>query len=157
VCRFVPYVKRLHESHHSNGFLPHIDLERGPGGIPRRLVPSDPARCAGPSVTRLLRPCILRLTVEQKQKDNFKIQYATLEDPFPAGLPAPQWEKYGPLAMWGFADANDLGTTEAQNANIRAGEKCPIGDSGEGEHRTTGGVRDVGTEDRDAPNLFRDA
>ena len=72
-----------------------------------------------------------------------------MEDPFPAGLPAPQWEKYGPLAMWGFADANDLGTTEAQNANIRAGEKGPIGDSGEGQHRTTGGVRDVGTEGRD--------
>src|ERR1019366_9216233 len=30
-CRVVPYVRRLHENHRSNGFLPHIDLERGPG------------------------------------------------------------------------------------------------------------------------------
>ena len=39
-------------------------------------------------------------------KDNFQTQYATLENPFPDGLPAPQGEKYGPLAMWGFANAN---------------------------------------------------
>ncbi|HYA25890.1 MAG TPA: TonB-dependent receptor [Terriglobales bacterium] len=45
-------------------------------------------------------------------------QYATLEDPFPAGLPAPQGEKYGPLAEWGFPNANDLGTTAAINADI---------------------------------------
>ncbi len=51
-------------------------------------------------------------------KDNFQTQYATLENPFPDGLPAPQGEKYGPLAMWGFANANDLGTTTARNAEI---------------------------------------
>jgi len=45
-------------------------------------------------------------------------QYATLENPFPAGLPAPQGTKYGPLAMWGFGNGNDLGTTEARNAEI---------------------------------------
>ena len=45
-------------------------------------------------------------------------QYATLENPFPAGLPAPQGEKYGPLAEWGFANQNDLGTTQARNAEI---------------------------------------
>lgn len=45
-------------------------------------------------------------------------QYATLEDPFPAGLPAPQGEKYGKLAEWGFINQNDLGTTAAQNADI---------------------------------------
>src|SRR5579872_3706083 len=50
--------------------------------------------------------------------DNFQTQYATLENPFPAGLPAPQGTKYGPLAMWGFDNANDLGTTEARNAEI---------------------------------------
>jgi len=32
-------------------------------------------------------------------KDNFQTQYATLENPFPTGLPAPQGTKYGPLAM----------------------------------------------------------
>jgi Carboxypeptidase regulatory-like domain/TonB dependent receptor len=45
-------------------------------------------------------------------------QYATLENPFPAGLPAPQGEKYGKLAEWGFVNQNDLGTTQAQNADI---------------------------------------
>ena len=51
-------------------------------------------------------------------KDNFQTQYASLENPFPAGLPAPQGTKYGKLAEWGFANVNDLGTTEAQNADI---------------------------------------
>jgi hypothetical protein len=51
-------------------------------------------------------------------QDNFETQYATFENPFPAGLPAPQGRKYGPLADWGFANQNDLGTTEAQNADI---------------------------------------
>jgi hypothetical protein len=51
-------------------------------------------------------------------KDNFQTQYATLENPFPAGLPVPQGTKYGQLAMWGFANGNDLGSTEARNAEI---------------------------------------
>lgn len=51
-------------------------------------------------------------------QDNFQTQYATLENPFPAGLPAPQGKKYGGLAEWGFANQNDLGTTQAQNADI---------------------------------------
>lgn len=51
-------------------------------------------------------------------KDNFQTQYATLENPFPAGLPAPQGTKYGKLAEWGFANGNDLGTSQAQNADI---------------------------------------
>ncbi|HZQ21797.1 MAG TPA: TonB-dependent receptor [Terriglobales bacterium] len=51
-------------------------------------------------------------------KDNFQTQYATLENPFPAGLPAPQGTKYGALAEWGFANQNDLGTSEARNAEI---------------------------------------
>jgi len=45
-------------------------------------------------------------------------QYATFENPFPAGLPEPQGTKYGALAEWGFANQNDLGTTEARNADI---------------------------------------
>jgi outer membrane receptor protein involved in Fe transport len=43
---------------------------------------------------------------------------ATFANPFPNGLPAPQAKKYGPLADWGFANQNDLGTTQAQNADI---------------------------------------
>ncbi len=49
-------------------------------------------------------------------QDNFGTQYATLENPFPAGLPAPQGKKYGALANWGFSNQNDLGTTQARNA-----------------------------------------
>jgi hypothetical protein len=45
-------------------------------------------------------------------------QYATMENPFPTGLPAPEGQKYGPLAEWGFGNANDLGTTAALNADI---------------------------------------
>jgi hypothetical protein len=51
-------------------------------------------------------------------QDNFQTQHATFENPFPEGLPVPQGTKYGPLANWGFANANDLGTTPATNANI---------------------------------------
>jgi len=51
-------------------------------------------------------------------KNNFQTQYATFANPFPAGLPEPQGETYGPLAQWGFSNQNDLGTTEARNAEI---------------------------------------
>jgi hypothetical protein len=51
-------------------------------------------------------------------KDNFQTQYATFQNPFPAGLPAPEGTQYGPLAMWGYGNGNDLGTTSAQNADI---------------------------------------
>jgi hypothetical protein len=51
-------------------------------------------------------------------KDGTQTKYASLANPFPAGLPAPQGTRYGPEAMWGFANQNDLGTTEAQNADI---------------------------------------
>lgn len=50
--------------------------------------------------------------------DNFNTRAATLSNPFPSGLTGPQNETYGKLAEWGFADSNDLGTTEAQNADI---------------------------------------
>jgi Carboxypeptidase regulatory-like domain/TonB dependent receptor len=51
-------------------------------------------------------------------QDNFQTQYATFENPFPKGLPTPQGKKYGPLADWGFANGNDLGTSPATNADI---------------------------------------
>jgi hypothetical protein len=51
-------------------------------------------------------------------QDNFQTQFATFANPFPNGLPAPQGAKYGPLADWGFANQNDLGTTEARNGEI---------------------------------------
>ena len=51
-------------------------------------------------------------------KDNYQTQYATLSNPFPAGLPAPQGNKYGPLAMWGFANNGDLSYELNKNAEI---------------------------------------
>jgi Carboxypeptidase regulatory-like domain/TonB dependent receptor-like, beta-barrel len=51
-------------------------------------------------------------------KDNFQTLYATLENPFPAGLPAPEGTQYGALSMWGYPNQNDLGTSQAQNADI---------------------------------------
>jgi hypothetical protein len=50
--------------------------------------------------------------------NNFQTLSATFANPFPNGLPLPQPTKYGPLADWGFANQNDLGTTEARNAEI---------------------------------------
>lgn len=50
--------------------------------------------------------------------DNFNTRAATLANPFPSGLTGPQNETYGKLAEWGYANANDLGTTAAQNADI---------------------------------------
>jgi len=41
-------------------------------------------------------------------KDFYQTQYATLENPFPAGLPPPQGAAYGKLAQWGFSNSNDL-------------------------------------------------
>src|SRR5450759_2906438 len=35
-------------------------------------------------------------------KDNYQHQYASLSDPFPAGLAPPQGTQYGKLAQWGF-------------------------------------------------------
>lgn len=50
--------------------------------------------------------------------DNFNTQSATLANPFPSGLTGPQGKQYGALAEWGYGNANDLGTTTAQNADI---------------------------------------
>src|SRR6185437_11677367 len=50
--------------------------------------------------------------------DNFNTRAATLADPFHGGVTGPQGETYGKLAEWGYANGNDLGTTEAQNADV---------------------------------------
>jgi hypothetical protein len=54
--------------------------------------------------------------------DNFNTRAATLANPFPnsngQGPTPPQDENYGKLAEWGFANGNDLGTSEAQNADL---------------------------------------
>lgn len=51
-------------------------------------------------------------------KDNFESQFATLADPFPSGLPQPQGEKYGDLALWGFPNNNSLDQATVRNAEI---------------------------------------
>jgi hypothetical protein len=50
--------------------------------------------------------------------DGFQTRNATLEDPFPNGLPQPQGATHGPNPNWGFSNGNNLGKGEARNANI---------------------------------------
>jgi hypothetical protein len=50
--------------------------------------------------------------------DNFASQYATLENPFPTGFTGPQGTQYGPFAVWGYANNNDLGTTAARDSDL---------------------------------------
>jgi hypothetical protein len=50
--------------------------------------------------------------------NGYQTQYATLADPFPTGLPAPQGRKYGPLALWGFSNPSDLSYEHDRNAEI---------------------------------------
>jgi hypothetical protein len=50
--------------------------------------------------------------------DGYETQYATLANPFPTGLPGPQGTKYGPLALWGFANPSDLSYERDRNAEI---------------------------------------
>lgn len=42
----------------------------------------------------------------------------SLSNPFPDGLPVPQGQKYGALAMWGYDNSNNVGQEEARNADI---------------------------------------
>jgi hypothetical protein len=42
----------------------------------------------------------------------------SLSNPFPDGLPAPQGQLYGKLAMWGFDNSNNVGLEEARNADV---------------------------------------
>lgn len=51
-------------------------------------------------------------------KDGGITRSATLENPFPGGIPPAQGQKYGPLALWGLQDNNNLGTQTAKNAKI---------------------------------------
>lgn len=51
-------------------------------------------------------------------KDGGITRYATMENPFPGGIPPAQGQKYGALAMWGLSDDNNLGTQAAKDADI---------------------------------------
>ena len=63
-------------------------------------------------------PAYFKNAVSYFTKDNYLTQYATLENPFPNGVPLPQGNKYGPLAMWGFANGGDLSYELNKNAEI---------------------------------------
>lgn len=51
-------------------------------------------------------------------KDNYVTRYATLENPFPAGIQDPQGTKYGKLAEWGLSNGNNLDLEKARNAEV---------------------------------------
>ena len=51
-------------------------------------------------------------------KDNYQTQYASLSNPFPTGLTAPQGTTYGKLAQWGFSNSSDLDSGIARNAEV---------------------------------------
>jgi hypothetical protein len=63
-------------------------------------------------------PAYFKNAVSYFTKDNYLTQYATLENPFPTGLPTPQGNKYGKLAMWGFDNSGDLSYELNKNAEI---------------------------------------
>ena len=50
--------------------------------------------------------------------DNYQTQFATLDNPFPLGIPAPQGTTYGKLAEWGFGNGSDLSYQTDRNAEI---------------------------------------
>jgi hypothetical protein len=50
--------------------------------------------------------------------DFYQTQYATLANPYPAGVPPPQGTKYGKLAQWGYSNSSDLGTDSPRNPEI---------------------------------------
>lgn len=50
--------------------------------------------------------------------DNDVTQYATLENPFPNGIPQPPGTKFGKFARWGRSDGNNLDTSVAKNGQI---------------------------------------
>ena len=51
-------------------------------------------------------------------KDGELSRYATLENPFPGGIPPAQGQQYGKLALWGLNNQNRQGTAKAKNADI---------------------------------------
>jgi len=51
-------------------------------------------------------------------KDFYQTRYATLSNPFPAGLAPPQGNTYGKLAQWGFSNESDLSYETDRNPEI---------------------------------------
>jgi hypothetical protein len=83
---------------------------RGGAGIFYGMNVATNYQYAGPSFSKF---ATLHFT-----NDNFVTQYATLENPFPAGLAPPQGRTYGELANWGFDNGSDLDTGVVRSAEI---------------------------------------
>jgi len=83
---------------------------RGGAGIFYGMNVATNYQYAGPSFSKF---ATLHFTT-----DNFETQYATLANPFPAGLAPPQGRTYGKLANWGFDNGSDLDTGVVRNAEI---------------------------------------
>ncbi len=63
-------------------------------------------------------PAYFKNAVAFFTKDNYQTRFATLSNPFPNGIPAPQGDKYGKLAMWGFDNSGDLSYELNKSAEI---------------------------------------
>jgi hypothetical protein len=102
-----------------NNFSPRIGFAyqlasntvvRGGAGIFYGMSVATNYQYAGPSFSKF---ATLHFTT-----DNYETQYATLANPFPAGLAPPQGRTYGKLANWGFDNGSDLDTGTVRNAEI---------------------------------------
>jgi hypothetical protein len=83
---------------------------RGGAGIFYGMSVATNFQYAGPSFSRTANMFFT--------KNNYQTQFATLADPFPAGLTPPQGTKYGTFAQWGFENTSDLDTSVVRNAEI---------------------------------------
>jgi hypothetical protein len=83
---------------------------RGGGGIYYGMNMATNFQYAGPAFSKY-EPI-------RSSLDGYQTQYATLENPFPTGLPGPQGTTYGPLALWGFSSPSDLNWQTNRNAEI---------------------------------------
>ena len=83
---------------------------RGGAGIFYGMSVATNFQYAGPSFSRTANMFFT--------KDNYLTQFATLANPFPAGLTSPQGTKYGTFAQWGFGNSSDLDTGVVRNAEI---------------------------------------
>jgi hypothetical protein len=102
-----------------NNFAPRIGFAyqltpntvvRGGAGIFYGMNVATNFQYAGPSFSKFAN---MHFT-----NDNFVTQYATLDNPFPAGVAPPQGRTYGKLANWGFSNGSDLDTGVVRSAEI---------------------------------------